>query len=125
MIQTACPNALYLRPQVSLVLFTGGKLVLSGRLTVGELTSFVLVSPALTASAAHTMLARCGRQQPAVADLLCLHEYVIFVATTFGTLSGLYGQFMKAVGASTRVFELMDRVPKIANTGGKVPSESR
>ncbi|XP_071946637.1 uncharacterized protein [Antedon mediterranea] len=44
--------------------------------------------------------------------------YTLNVAMAFAFLSSLYGDFMKAVGASVRVFELMDRVPDISNSGG-------
>ena len=37
----------------------------------------------------------------------------------FAFLAGLYGDFMQAVGASVRIFELMDRRPKVAVSGGK------
>jgi len=37
----------------------------------------------------------------------------------FAMLSSLWGDFMSAVGASQRVFELMDRVPRINPTGGR------
>ena len=52
------------------------------------------------------------RRFPARAD-------VIFVAASLGILSGVYGDVMKAVGASARVFELLDRVPKINAAGGR------
>ncbi|KXJ29192.1 ABC transporter B family member 25 [Exaiptasia diaphana] len=37
--------------------------------------------------------------------------YTLNVAMAFAFLSSLYGDFMKAVGASHRMFEIMDRVP--------------
>eukprot|EP00842_Homolaphlyctis_polyrhiza_P003877 jgi/Hompol1/4490/HPOL_000552-RA len=49
------------------------------------------------------------------ADLLM---YTITLAMAFGILSGLYGEFMQAVGASQRVFELLERVPAIPISGG-------
>jgi len=36
----------------------------------------------------------------------------------FAFLAGLYGDFMQAVGASVRIFELMDKRPQIPVTGG-------
>ena len=36
----------------------------------------------------------------------------------FAFLAGLYGDFMQAVGASVRIFELMDKKPEIPVTGG-------
>ncbi|TDP73883.1 ABC transporter ATP-binding protein [Bradymonas sediminis] len=38
--------------------------------------------------------------------------YTMFVAMSLGILAGLWSDFMKAVGAAERVFELMDRLPK-------------
>lgn len=40
--------------------------------------------------------------------------YTMFVAMSLGILAGLWSDFMKAVGAAKRVFELMDRLPKFA-----------
>jgi ATP-binding cassette subfamily B protein len=37
--------------------------------------------------------------------------YTLFVAVALGVLSGLWTDFMKAVGAGERVFELIDRLP--------------
>lgn len=38
--------------------------------------------------------------------------YTLFVAVALGVLSGLWTDFMKAVGAGERVFELIDRLPE-------------
>lgn len=38
--------------------------------------------------------------------------YTLFVAMSLGVLSGLWSDFMKAIGAGERVFELIDRLPK-------------
>lgn len=40
--------------------------------------------------------------------------YTMFVAMSLGILGGLWSDFMKAVGAAERVFELLDRLPKFA-----------
>lgn len=48
--------------------------------------------------------------------------YTFLVAGAMGGMSVLYGDFMKALGASERVFQLMDREPKIRCEGGIVPS---
>jgi len=39
--------------------------------------------------------------------------YTLTVGFAFGGLSGLFGDFMKAVGANERVFNLLDREPRI------------
>jgi len=47
--------------------------------------------------------------------------YTFLVAGALGGMSVLYGDFMKALGASERVFQLMDREPRIRHEGGIVP----
>jgi ATP-binding cassette subfamily B protein len=44
--------------------------------------------------------------------------YTLFLGVSLGTLSGLYADFNKALGASERVFELLDRVPGVVTPGG-------
>jgi len=61
---------------ISVVLWVGGRLVVSGSLTPGELVQFLL--------------------------------YTLFVAGAVGALTGLYSQFQEALGASKRIFELLD-----------------
>ncbi|MFZ5470185.1 MAG: ABC transporter ATP-binding protein [Myxococcota bacterium] len=72
----------------ALVLWYGGRLVLSGALSVGALASFLV--------------------------------YSLLVAFSLGSLGELWADLMKASGASERVFELLDRVPAIPTTGGRV-----
>ncbi|EGD74247.1 ABC transporter B family protein [Salpingoeca rosetta] len=48
--------------------------------------------------------------------------YTLQVAMAFAFLSSLYGDFMQALGASVRIFELMDRQPSIGITGGDAPA---
>jgi len=71
-----------------LVLWYGGKLVISGDITTGVLTSFLL--------------------------------YTLTVAFSLAGISGLYGDFMRAVGATERVFELIDRKATINISGGEI-----
>ncbi|EDQ84875.1 uncharacterized protein MONBRDRAFT_12463 [Monosiga brevicollis MX1] len=47
--------------------------------------------------------------------------YSLQVAMALGFLSSLFGDFMQAVGASIRIFQLMDAVPEIGIEGGIVP----
>lgn len=65
----------------------GGRMVIDGAITPGDLTSYML--------------------------------YAVFLGAALAGLSGLFGDFNKAVGASERVFELMDRVPGVVNRNGK------
>jgi ABC-type multidrug transport system fused ATPase/permease subunit len=78
---------------IVLVVYVGAKQVLSGAITTGSLTSFLL--------------------------------YTITVAFSFAFLSSLFGDFMSAVGASERIFELMDKQPSIPHTGGETPHSVR
>ena len=46
-----------------------------------------------------------------VGELTSFLLYTLIVAFSLGALSGLYADFMKAMGAAERVFELLDRPP--------------
>ncbi len=72
---------------VALVLWFGGRLVVAGSMTVGELTSFIL--------------------------------YTLIVAFSLSALGDLWSDFMRAGGASARVFELLEREPLIPVEGGR------
>ncbi|MFZ5477097.1 MAG: ABC transporter ATP-binding protein [Myxococcota bacterium] len=54
-----------------------------------------------------------------IGDLTAFMLYTLFLAFSLGALSGLYGDFNRALGASERVFELMDRVPGVVNEAGR------
>lgn len=47
--------------------------------------------------------------------------YVIQAAAGFVAMSALFADFMRAMGASERVFELLDRVPTVHFEGGEKP----
>lgn len=51
--------------------------------------------------------------QMGVGDLTAFMLYTLTVAFSFGAVSDLWGDFMKAAGASERVFELLDRKPRL------------
>merc|ERR1712166_675123 len=63
---------------MTLQLYFGATMVLSGEISTGALTSYLL--------------------------------YVVQISGALGGLTGLAGQLMQAAGASSRVFELLDRV---------------
>ncbi|KAK7506015.1 hypothetical protein BaRGS_00002737 [Batillaria attramentaria] len=46
--------------------------------------------------------------------------YTLQVAIAFGLISSLYGDFMQAVGASIRIFSLLERMPEVANDNGQI-----
>ena len=58
--------------------------------------------------------------QMSFGELTSFLLYTFTVAFAVGGLSGLYSDFAKAVGASRRVFELMDREPAVASSGSAV-----
>ncbi|XP_074641096.1 uncharacterized protein LOC141898859 isoform X2 [Tubulanus polymorphus] len=49
--------------------------------------------------------------------------YTLQIAMAFAMVSSLYGDFMQAVGASVRIFTLLDRIPKVPSEGGIYPQE--
>lgn len=70
---------------LALVLWQGGRQVIAGNLTAGNLVTFLL--------------------------------YTLTVAGAIGTFTGLYAQLQEALGASKRIFELLDEPPEVAATG--------
>ncbi len=77
---------------LALVLWQGGRQVIAGNLTAGNLVTFLL--------------------------------YTLTVAGAIGTFTGLYAQLQEALGASQRIFELLDEPPEVAeadNTNNPEP----
>ncbi len=73
---------------IALVVWYGGTMVTEGRMTVGDLTAFLI--------------------------------YTLMVAMALGALSNLWGDFMRAAGASQRVFQLLDQTAALEATDGRV-----
>ncbi|MCO4744701.1 MAG: ATP-binding cassette domain-containing protein [Proteobacteria bacterium] len=73
---------------IGLVVWYGGRMVMSDLLTQGELVQFLL--------------------------------YTFMVAMALGALAGLYADFMKATGASQRIFELIDQTAGIETEEGRL-----
>jgi ATP-binding cassette subfamily B protein len=69
------------------VIWLGGRQVILGSLSVGDLTQFLI--------------------------------YLLMVAFSVGSLGGLWGDFMSALGAARRVFEILQRQPKVDDTLGR------
>lgn len=78
---------------IGLVVWYGGRMVMDGTLSQGELVQFLL--------------------------------YTFMVAMALGALAGLYADFMKATGASQRIFELIDQPPAIESKDGLVIDKVR
>jgi subfamily B ATP-binding cassette protein MsbA len=73
---------------LALILWFGGREVLSGRLSAGSLIAFLI--------------------------------YGINIAASLGTFTGLYTQLEEALGASRRIFDILDEGPSIADTPGAI-----
>jgi ATP-binding cassette subfamily B protein len=63
--------------------------------------------------------------QMTVGDLTAFLLYTLMVAMSLGALSGLYADFMRAVGASQRVFQLLDHTAALEGGDGDVLDEVR
>lgn len=57
-------------------------------------------------------------QELDLASLIAFMLYSITIAASVAMLSNVFGTIMQAVGASARVFQLMDQVPEIPIAGG-------
>lgn len=75
---------------ICFVLWFGGREVIAGSLTAGELVQFLL--------------------------------YLFVVAIGVGSLGSLWGDLMAGVGASQRIFEIIEREPAFPDTGRKLPT---
>ncbi len=62
------------------------------------------------------------RDAMSVGELTSFVLYTLIVAVGLGAMGELWTDFMRASGAAERVFELLDRKPTIALTGGEVPA---
>ena len=78
---------------LALVLWVGGRLVLNGDLTPGELVSFLL--------------------------------YTLIVAGAIGTFTGLYSELQEALGASQRIFELLDEPVEVSRQAEPITPADR
>jgi subfamily B ATP-binding cassette protein MsbA len=62
--------------------------------------------------------------QMSAGDLIAFVLYTFFVGGAVGGMSELYGQFNQAIGATRRVFELLDTQPEISDPENPEPLES-
>ncbi|MCB0344675.1 MAG: ATP-binding cassette domain-containing protein [Bdellovibrionales bacterium] len=59
-------------------------------------------------------------QQLTLGDVTAFLLYGVIVATSFGFLAGVWDEFMQAVGAAERIFEVVDRPSRIVSPGNPV-----
>ncbi|MCB0324662.1 MAG: ATP-binding cassette domain-containing protein [Bdellovibrionales bacterium] len=78
---------------IAITVWYGGSLVLSGALTLGDLTGFLL--------------------------------YCVIVAVSFGFLAGTWAEFMQAVGAAERIFEIVDSPAHVTSPSAPLPIPQR
>ncbi len=78
---------------LAVVLWVGGRLVVSGDLSPGELVSFLL--------------------------------YTLIVAGAIGSFTGLYSELQEALGASRRIFELLDEPIEVPRQAAPVAPAAR
>jgi putative ABC transport system ATP-binding protein len=52
-----------------------------------------------------------------IGDLSSFLLYTIYAGSSISGLSSFYSELMKGVGAASRIFELLDRDPRIKTTG--------
>jgi subfamily B ATP-binding cassette protein MsbA len=76
---------------IAVVMWVGGRLVLSGEMTIGDLVSFLL--------------------------------YTLVVAGAIGSFTGLYSELQEALGASQRIFELLDEPAEVHESPHPVTPE--
>lgn len=106
--QGAAGFAMYVA--IALVLWYGGGLVIDSSAAVAAATAAGQPAPPEVFTAG---------------TLSSFMLYTLFLAFSLGTLSSLYADWNKALGASGRVFELLDRVPGVVNTEGHTLPEFR
>ncbi|MBK0370094.1 ABC transporter ATP-binding protein [Flavobacterium agrisoli] len=58
-----------------------------------------------------------------IGDLISFVLYTTFIGASFGGIAEMYAQIQKAVGATERVFELLDETPEKINTNSSVVVE--
>lgn len=59
-----------------------------------------------------------------VGNLTSFILYAAYVGIGFGGVSSFYAETMKALGASTRLWEITDRIPAIPFQSGKIPDKT-
>lgn len=91
------------------------------RLRVMAITTFMMVAMVVGFGAICFVLWYGGRevvlQNLSIGDLTQFLLYLMLVAIGVGSLGSLWGDFMAGIGASNRVFEIIERDPLVADVG--------
>lgn len=58
-----------------------------------------------------------GTTSLTIGSLTSFLMYAFYVGISFGGLSSFYSELNKSLGASTRLWEIVDRIPAIPMTG--------
>jgi ATP-binding cassette subfamily B protein len=95
------------------------------RLRVMAITNFMMLAQILGFGAICFVLWYGGREvvvsNMTVGDLTQFLLYLMLVAIGVGSLGSLWGDFMAGIGASKRVFEIIEREPAVADVGETLP----
>jgi ATP-binding cassette subfamily B protein len=94
----------------------------ASRAKIRDISAFMGAASAVGYAAIVGVVWYGGRQvvghHMSVGELTSFVLYTLTVAVSVGTLGSLWTDFMAASGASKRIFQLLDREPAIALTGG-------
>ena len=107
------------------VLYYGGSLVTTDVISVGNLTSFILYAAyvGIGKSATYICFFLYGFTSAISFFRSVVSKLLIFVYlfTGFNGVSTFYAEMMKALGASSRLWDIVDRSPMISLNQGLVP----
>ncbi len=99
----------------------------SVREKVMQISWFMALASAVGYSAIAGVVWMGGRQvisnEISIGDLTQFLIYLLIVAFSVGSLGGLWGDFMSAIGAAKRIFEILDKAPQVANGEGLILPE--
>lgn len=92
---------------------------------VRQISLFMLLASLIGYLAISGVIWYGGRQvilsEISIGDLTQFLIYLMIVAFSVGSLGSLWGDFMSALGAGKRIFEILERQTAIENTAGRLP----
>ncbi len=103
------------------LIYYGGTMIGASQITVGGLTSFLFYAVYIGASMTGNMHSKFGHDHSLLAAVRCSWPLNCF-SVYFSGLTNFYSELMRGLGASTRLWELMERVPAIPFDTGLVPT---